>query len=160
MNTASPDPSPLGREASRSPSGRVPQLDDRSLARESLPVPVALPPGCCPDHGSVTIVTGSAGAGKSTLMAWWAQALATRGDGVGWVTLSRDDNDPVRLTTALLDATRDAVDSVERASAGSMPPPASTASTTLRRPPDAPHSFAAGLVSQIASEIVVLGADL
>lgn len=166
LNTAALDPTPFGRETPSSPSGRVPQLNVRSLARESLPVPVALPPGCCPDHGSVTLVTGSAGAGKTTLMASWAQALATRGDGVGWVTLSRNDNDPVSLTTALLHAARAAVDSVERPPAGSVPPKAFAASAspaasdTLRRSPDARPGLPAGFVSQIASEIVALGADL
>ncbi|MEP7331461.1 MAG: AAA family ATPase [Terracoccus sp.] len=114
------------------------------------------------DHGSVTLVTGSAGAGKTTLMATWARALDARGDGVGWVTLSRDDNDPASLTAALLDAIREALESVEPASASSWQPQAAAASEMRRRGsgPDVRPRLSAGFASLVAAEIVAVGADL
>ena len=110
MHDTGLEPSATERRNSTS-RGPAPRLTERTLPRESLPAPVATP-GSRADQGSVTVVTGSAGAGKTTLMASWSQALAARGDGVGWVTLGGDDNDPASLTMALLNAVHDAIDAV------------------------------------------------
>ena len=59
--------------------------------------------------GSIIVVTGPGGAGKSTLMAAWAAELTARSDGVGWASLGSDDNDRATLWTTLLGALRDAV---------------------------------------------------
>lgn len=136
MNTAASDPSRSGADPRSSLRGHAPSTRDRMLTRESLPPPVAPCPELRASNGSVTLVTGSAGAGKTTLMAFWAQAFTTRGDGVGWVTLGRDDNDPAGLAMRLLDAVRTATD------------------TDIRLPPTD------GVVSQVASEIVAFEADL
>ena len=61
--------------------------------------------------GSIIVVTGPGGAGKSTLMAAWATELTARSDGVGWASLGSDDNDPATLWATLLGALRDAVTS-------------------------------------------------
>ena len=61
--------------------------------------------------GSIIVVTGPGGAGKSTLMAAWANELTARSDGVGWASLGSDDNDPATLWATLLGALRDAVTS-------------------------------------------------
>ncbi|WP_167978145.1 AAA family ATPase [Lentzea indica] len=56
------------------------------------------------DHVSsapVTVVTGPAGCGKTTLLAEWARH---RDDRVAWLTLDEHDNEPVRLRAAVRDA--------------------------------------------------------
>ncbi|MCP2245837.1 LuxR C-terminal-related transcriptional regulator [Lentzea aerocolonigenes] len=56
------------------------------------------------DHVSsapVTVVTGPAGCGKTTLLAEWARR---RGDRVAWLTLDEHDNQPARLRAAIRDA--------------------------------------------------------
>ncbi|GAB2809912.1 LuxR C-terminal-related transcriptional regulator [Lentzea nigeriaca] len=56
------------------------------------------------DHVSsapVTVLTGPAGCGKTTLLAAWARR---RDDDVAWLTLDEHDNDPVRLRAAIRDA--------------------------------------------------------
>lgn len=49
----------------------------------------------------VTVVTGPAGCGKTTLLAEWARR---RDDRVAWLTLDEHDNEPTRLRAALRDA--------------------------------------------------------
>lgn len=56
------------------------------------------------DHVSsapVTVVTGPAGCGKTTLLAEWARR---HGDRVAWLTLDEHDNSPARLRAAVRDA--------------------------------------------------------
>jgi len=49
----------------------------------------------------VTVVTGPAGCGKTTLLAEWARR---RDDRVAWLTLDEHDNEPARLRAAFRDA--------------------------------------------------------
>jgi LuxR family transcriptional regulator, maltose regulon positive regulatory protein len=53
------------------------------------------------NHHRLTLISASAGAGKSSLLAEWA---ATEPAMVGWVSLDSEDNDPIRFWTYCLAA--------------------------------------------------------
>jgi LuxR family transcriptional regulator, maltose regulon positive regulatory protein len=56
------------------------------------------------NHHRLTLVSASAGAGKSSLLAEWAATAADRPAVMVWVSLDVQDNDPVRLWTYCLAA--------------------------------------------------------
>lgn len=111
------------REDGRTPITEVVQRYDRAPAGEGAnlvstklapPVPRMLVPRPqlidCLVAGAdrrVTLVSAPAGSGKTSLLAEWAQAAADR-DRIAWVTLDRDDNDPVRFWTYVITALIDA----------------------------------------------------
>jgi LuxR family maltose regulon positive regulatory protein len=97
--------------ADDTPKRDVPALPRWSVRRSRLAVPEPLEPAVELGLGSIIVVTGPGGAGKSTLMAAWATELTARSDGVGWASLGSDDNDPATLWATLLGALRDAVTS-------------------------------------------------
>jgi LuxR family maltose regulon positive regulatory protein len=72
-----------------------------------------------------TLISAPAGSGKTTLVAAWLQHADQP---VGWLTLDRDDNDPLRFATHLI-AARQRIDSAIGQAAQSMldaqhfPPP-------------------------------------
>lgn len=78
------------------------------------------------DHSlnvSLTLVTGPAGFGKTTLLAQW---LATRPEAVGWLTLDSSDNDPTRFLRYLSAALENSYPKVLltfNALLASLPPP-------------------------------------
>lgn len=162
MNSASLDPMELSRGPSDSSWGGAPQVGDRTVVRASLPAPTASQCESPAGHGSVILVTGSAGAGKTTLMASWARAFGERGEAVGWVTLDRDDNDPTRLSVALLDAVRDAIAGTPTPGTAPAPLPATAASQGSRRAddPDVRGGAGAGFDAQVACEMAAFRADL
>lgn len=95
-------------------------------------------------------------------MACWARAFSERGDGVGWVTLSKDDNDPARLSTVLVDAVRSALAGTPTARTTLAPLPTTAVPQGSRRAadPDVRGGTGAGVVAQVAYEMVAFGADL
>ena len=74
--------------ADGTPKRDVPALPRWSVPRDRLAVPSPSNLAAKPRHGSIVVVTGPGGAGKSTLMAAWATELAARGAGVGWASLA------------------------------------------------------------------------
>ncbi len=52
-------------------------------------------------RGKVVILAGPPGCGKTTVLSMRHAELAARGERVGWLTLSREDNDPDRLRRRL-----------------------------------------------------------
>ena len=91
------------------PKRDVPALPRSSVYRDRLRVPEPTDLATELGKGSIVVVTGAGGAGKSTLMAAWASELSSQGAGIGWASLGSDDNDPGTLWTTLLGAFRDAV---------------------------------------------------
>ena len=91
------------------PKRDVPALPRSSVYRDRLRVPEPTDLATELGKGSIVVVTGAGGAGKSTLMAAWASELSSQGAGIGWASLGSDDNDPGTLWTTLLGALRDAV---------------------------------------------------
>ena len=91
------------------PKRDVPALPRSSVYRDRLRVPEPTDLATELGKGSIVVVTGPGGAGKSTLMAAWASELSSRGAGIGWASLGPDDNDPGSLWTTVLGALRDAV---------------------------------------------------
>ena len=91
------------------PKRDVPALPRSSVYRDRLRVPEPTDLATELGKGSIVVVTGPGGAGKSTLMAAWASELSSQGAGIGWASLGSDDNDPGTLWTTLLGAFRDAV---------------------------------------------------
>ena len=91
------------------PKRDVPALPRSSVYRDRLRVPEPTDLATELGKGSIVVVTGPGGAGKSTLMAAWASELSSQGAGIGWASLGSDDNDPGTLWTTVLGALRDAV---------------------------------------------------
>jgi LuxR family maltose regulon positive regulatory protein len=91
------------------PKRDVPALPRSSVYRDRLRVPEPTDLAAELGKGSIVVVTGPGGAGKSTLMAAWASELSSRGAGVGWASLGSDDNDPGTLWATVLGALRDGV---------------------------------------------------
>ena len=91
------------------PKRDVPALPRSSVYRDRLRVPEPTDLATELGKGSIVVVTGPGGAGKSTLMAAWASELSSQGAGIGWASLGTDDNDPGTLWTTVLGALRDAV---------------------------------------------------
>jgi DNA-binding CsgD family transcriptional regulator len=91
------------------PKRDVPALPRSLVYRDRLRVPEPTDLAAELGKGSIVVVTGAGGAGKSTLMAAWASELSSQGAGIGWASLGSDDNDPGTLWTTLLGALRDAV---------------------------------------------------
>jgi LuxR family maltose regulon positive regulatory protein len=52
----------------------------------------------------LTLLSASAGFGKTTLLSAWVQALPTRDTCVAWVSLDEEDNDPVHFLTYMFTA--------------------------------------------------------
>src|SRR3954467_5395923 len=57
----------------------------------------------------VTLISAPAGAGKTTLMARWAEDRAQHGNRVGWLSLAEPDNDRAVFWTGVLTAAETAV---------------------------------------------------
>ena len=130
------------------PKRDVPALPRSSVYRDRLRVPEPTDLATELGKGSIVVVTGPGGAGKSTLMAAWASELLSRGAGIGWASLGPDDNDPGTLWTTVLGALRDAVargadaaevrgDSDAQRGSTSTPRPTALASMQAPGPPAA-----------------------
>jgi DNA-binding CsgD family transcriptional regulator len=91
------------------PKRHIPRLTLRALPRDGLPAPAPLQTAEDRDHGTVVLVTGAVGAGKTSLLASWSGQLLNRGHGVGWASLGREDNDTHVLWGTVLGALRDAL---------------------------------------------------
>ena len=167
MDDAGRDPSGVEQKVRSSTTGPWPRVSEIDVERAALPAPIARA-GAGAGAGSITLVTGSPGAGKTTLMASWARAIDVRGDAVGWATLGSDDNDSAILTTTLRSAARHAIDNVSYSSTGLPQPPARPLPQTQARPgraegprrqggPGGHHLPASGLVATVAPEIIALG---
>lgn len=92
-----------------SPKHRPPGLTVRTVRRAAIPAPVPLASATERARGTLVLVAGSVGTGKTTLLADWSEALEGRGDLVGWASLDREDNDPQVMAETLLGAVRAAV---------------------------------------------------
>jgi len=93
----------------RTPKHRPPGLTVRTVRRATIPAPLPLDSATERASGTVVLVAGSVGTGKTTLLADWSGALEQRGDLVGWASLDREDNDPQVMGETLLGALRAAV---------------------------------------------------
>jgi DNA-binding CsgD family transcriptional regulator len=93
----------------RAPKHRPPGLTVRTVRRATIPPPLPLDSATERASGTVVLVAGSVGTGKTTLLADWSGALEQRGDLVGWASLDREDNDPQVMGETLLGALRAAV---------------------------------------------------
>ncbi|WP_020143347.1 LuxR C-terminal-related transcriptional regulator [Terracoccus sp. 273MFTsu3.1] len=93
----------------RPPKHRPPGLTVRTVRRATIPAPRALDSATERACGTVVLVAGSVGTGKTTLLADWSNALEQRGDLVGWASLDREDNDPQVMGETLLGALKAAV---------------------------------------------------
>jgi len=91
------------------PKHRPPALTVRTVRRATIPAPLPLDSATERASGTVVLVAGSVGTGKTTLLADWSGALEQRGDLVGWASLDREDNDPQVMGETLLGALRAAV---------------------------------------------------
>ncbi|MEW1955432.1 AAA family ATPase [Terrabacter sp. NPDC080008] len=91
------------------PKHRRPAVTARTVRRAALPAPRALATAVERDAGTVVLVAGSAGTGKTTLLATWARDLESRGDAVGWASLDRDDDEPSVLAQSIAEAIRGAL---------------------------------------------------
>ncbi|MER7071777.1 LuxR C-terminal-related transcriptional regulator [Terrabacter sp. NPDC000476] len=78
-----------------------------------MPAPLPLEHATERGVGTVVLLAGSVGTGKTTLLAGWARDLAVRGDCVGWLAVDREDNDPLVLAGDLLGALRSALAGLE-----------------------------------------------
>ena len=118
------------------PKRDVPALPRSSVYRDRLRVPEPTDLATELGKGSIVVVTGPGGAGKSTLMAAWASELSSQGAGIGWASLGSDDNDPGTLWTTLLGA------SATRSPEARMPPTCAVTpmSSALRARPRARRS--------------------
>ncbi len=65
-------------------------------------------------HARLTLVSGPAGFGKTTLVAGWLEEVRRAGDALAWVSLDASDDDPERFW-------RYVVTALERASPGLLP---------------------------------------
>ncbi len=92
-----------------SPKHRPPGLTVRTVRRARIPAPVPLTSASERSSGTLVLVAGSVGTGKTTLLADWSGELARRGDLVGWTSLDREDNDPQVMGETLLGAVQAAV---------------------------------------------------
>ncbi|GAA2745134.1 hypothetical protein GCM10009868_25520 [Terrabacter aerolatus] len=95
-----------------SPKHRAPGISGRTVRRASIPAPSALPSATERGAGTLVLVAGSVGTGKTTLLADWAGELERRGDLVGWASLDREDNDPQVMAETLLGAVRTGISPV------------------------------------------------
>lgn len=66
-------------------------LDPYFVTRSTLENPFNKP------HTTLALVTAPAGTGKSILLSQWYHELVAKDEKVCWLSLSRDDNDPVRF---------------------------------------------------------------
>lgn len=92
-----------------SPKLGIPVLPASSIRRTRLTAPLPLDTAMEIGRGTLVLVTGSVGAGKTTVMAEWALELQSAGAGVGWASLGSDDNEVRVLWDTLLGAIRNAV---------------------------------------------------
>ncbi len=97
------DPTDPGRDCGHPvapPKLRVPLAETPMVPRDRLLAP--LDGSTTATAPPVTVVTGSAGAGKTTALAMWARGPA--GHRVAWVTLDAHDNNPSYLWSAIREA--------------------------------------------------------
>ncbi|MEO6089542.1 MAG: AAA family ATPase [Umezawaea sp.] len=109
---------PIAPPKLRVPPGEAPMVDRERLSRlldEHTSTTSTVPP--------VTVVTGPAGAGKTTALAAWARRRAAQpsSGGVGWVTLDVHDNTPAYLWSAVREALVIGIHA--REDAPELPPP-------------------------------------
>jgi LuxR family transcriptional regulator, maltose regulon positive regulatory protein len=71
---------------------------------------------------SVCLVQAPSGYGKSTVCTGWHQALLKQGLHVGWVSFSREDDDPARAIVYMFEAVRSAVQGLDMVYDGLTPP--------------------------------------
>ncbi|EWT02510.1 hypothetical protein N865_04835 [Intrasporangium oryzae NRRL B-24470] len=141
-------PSGLGRGGA--PKRHIPRLSTRTLNRDRLPVPQPLQSARERDQGTVVLVAGAVGAGKTSLLSSWSAQLLARGDGVGWASLGREDNDPHVLWGTVLDAVRDAT----ARRPGVRPLPAGLGDWDVPVDPDP------DFVGRVASAVATTGDDI
>lgn len=91
------------------PKHRKPAVTTRTVHRAGMPAPRPLDTAVERDAGTVVLVAGSAGTGKTMLLATWAKQLEARGDAVGWASLDRDDDDDGVLAQTVAEAVHAAV---------------------------------------------------
>ena len=89
-----------------SPKHRAPGLTGRTVRRATIPAPTPLASATERGSGTMVLVAGSVGTGKTTLLADWSGELEQRGERVGWASLDREDNDPQVMAETLLGAVR------------------------------------------------------
>ncbi|HEU5107817.1 MAG TPA: AAA family ATPase, partial [Micromonosporaceae bacterium] len=77
---------------------RVPTVAATAVLRPRLHTLMDDAVGGPPDSPLVTVVRAPAGSGKTTMLAAWARDRS----GVAWVALDNEDDDPVRLWSAIL----------------------------------------------------------
>src|SRR5829696_3629889 len=99
----------LGAPPRPSPKHRTPGLTVRTVHRPAVPAPAPLTSATERGCGTVVLVAGSVGTGKTTLLADWSAELEERGHLVGWAALDREDNDPQVMGATLLGALRSAL---------------------------------------------------
>ncbi|HEF4762466.1 TPA: AAA family ATPase [Pseudomonas putida] len=80
-----------------------PRIGSQAVAREQLLAKLQRE-----RHSRLQLVTGSAGFGKTTLMAQWRQQLIKNGDQVAWLSVSPDDVTLESFCVSLLGALRQA----------------------------------------------------
>jgi LuxR family transcriptional regulator, maltose regulon positive regulatory protein len=95
------------------------------------------------EPGTVTLVCGHAGAGKTSLLAAWATGATQEGRLVAWYGLDRFDDDPVRLWNGILAALR---------ATGRFPP-----TSHLHDLAASPHEVSGAFVDLVADEVDALG---
>ncbi|WP_344940096.1 LuxR C-terminal-related transcriptional regulator [Terrabacter ginsenosidimutans] len=76
------------------------------MRRATIPAPTPLASATERGSGTMVLVAGSVGTGKTTLLADWSGELEQRGGHVGWASLDREDNDPQVMAKTLLGAVR------------------------------------------------------
>ena len=82
---------------------RIPTVAPTVLVRQRLHALVDAAVTGPPDSPLVTVLRAPAGAGKTTMLATWARHRIDRGkSGVAWVSLDTEDDDPVRLWSAIV----------------------------------------------------------
>jgi ATP/maltotriose-dependent transcriptional regulator MalT len=79
------------------------------VRRSTIPAPAPLISATDRGAGTMVLVAGSVGTGKTTLLADWASELERRGDLIAWASLDREDNDPQVMAETLIGAVRAAV---------------------------------------------------
>ncbi|MGO4598903.1 AAA family ATPase [Terrabacter sp. 2RAF25] len=132
-----PAPGPCGRPLPA--KHRAPVLTARTVYRATIATPEPLVTATERNTGTVVLLAGSVGTGKTTLLATWAAQLARRGDRVGWATLGPEENDPDVLAEtvhgALVAALDDALPRLAELQPASLPT----------------HVFVAGLIDLLTA---------
>lgn len=123
------------------PKQRKPAVTARTVRRAAMPAPWPLETATERDAGTVALVAGSAGTGKTTLLATWADELEARGDAVGWASLDREDDDPAVLAESVVEVVRVALGA-----------PPGVRPTGGNRGPTEPRVLVDGVVAVVAAE--------